>query len=54
MKAFGDAQKSFNEYQKSGRFHNLEDSLDLLNEIIESKGIDLQRAINFKQILDSI
>lgn len=51
MKAFEDAQKSFSEYQKNGRFHNLEDSLNLLNEIIESKGIDLRRAINFKQII---
>jgi hypothetical protein len=51
MKAFEDARESFNEYQKNGGFHNLEDSLGLLNEIIESKGIDLQRAINFKQII---
>jgi methyl coenzyme M reductase subunit C-like uncharacterized protein (methanogenesis marker protein 7) len=52
MEDFENAQKLFDAYQKNGRFHNLRDSLDILEKIIESQEADVQRAINFKQIIE--
>lgn len=51
MKDFEKARKLFDAYQKSGKLNELGDSLDILDEIIESQGTDSQRAINFKQII---
>lgn len=51
MESFENAQKLFDAYQKGGRINNLRDSLDILDEIIESQRTDPHRAINFKQII---
>ena len=51
MEDFKNAQKIFNDYQKIGGFHNLRDSLNILDEIIESQGTGAQRASNFKQLI---
>jgi hypothetical protein len=51
MESFENAQKLFDAYQKVGRINNLRDSLDILDEMIESQGTNSHRAINFKQII---
>ena len=51
MEDFKKAQKLFDIYQKAGGFQNLVDSLDVLDEIIDSQGPDTQRADNLKQTI---
>jgi hypothetical protein len=51
METFKNAQKFFRAYQKNGRFRNLRDSLDILDELIERQGTDSLSALNFKQII---
>jgi hypothetical protein len=49
MEDFKDAQRLFDAYEKTGGFHNLTDSLDILLEIIQRQGTNAQRAHAFKQ-----
>lgn len=51
MAIFEDAQRLFSAYQRNGGVHNLRDSLDILQEIIENQSADSQRAINFKSTI---
>jgi len=51
MVAFEKARELFNSYQESGRLNKLRDSLDILDQIIQGQGADLQRAINLKQVI---
>jgi hypothetical protein len=51
MTIFEDAQRLFSAYQKNGGFHNLRNSLDILQEIIKNQSADSQRAINFKNTI---
>ena len=51
IKTFEKAQKLFDAYQNYDKISSLRDSLDILDEIIESHGADCQRAINLKQII---
>jgi hypothetical protein len=48
MGDFEDAQKLFADYERDDGINNLRDSLELLEEIIEEKGLDADRARNFK------
>jgi len=45
---FNDAQILFGDYQKQGNIQALENSLEILAEIIDEKGVDSQRAISLK------
>lgn len=51
MEVFEEVQKLFDAYQKNGDFHNLRDSLDILDEVIESKSAESHKAINFKKTI---
>jgi hypothetical protein len=48
MANFEEAQRLFSAYQRNGVVHNLRDTLDILEEIIEHRSVDSQRATNFK------
>lgn len=51
MENFEDAQRLFSDYEKNGGFHNLRNSLDILDEIIGNQSVDSQRALNFKNTI---
>jgi hypothetical protein len=51
METFEEAQRLFTSYQKSSNFHILRHSLDILDEIIESKDAESQKANNFKNTI---
>lgn len=51
MAFFEDAQRLFNAYERNGGFHNLRNSLDILQEIIEAQNSDSQRATNLKNTI---
>lgn len=51
METFEEAQRLFTSYQKNGNFHILRHSLDMLDEVIESKGAESQKANNLKNTI---
>ncbi len=52
MNDFDQARTLFDSYQQHGRIDVLQDSLNILNEIIESQGAELQKAINLKHTIE--
>jgi hypothetical protein len=54
---FDKAQSLFGSFQKNEQFHNLRDSLDILDNLIEIQGAEFQRALrlkeNIKRYIDS-
>jgi hypothetical protein len=51
MGPFEEAQQFFKAFQKTGLSNNLRDSLELLDELIESNNADSHKAMNFKQAI---
>lgn len=51
MERLEDAQRLFSAYQKNGEARHLRDSLDILDEIIESASSESQKASNFKNTI---
>ncbi len=51
MGPFEEAQQFFIAFQKTGHSNNLRDSLDLLDELIESNNADSYKAMNFKKAI---
>jgi hypothetical protein len=51
MAIFEDAQRLFTAYQRNGGVHNLRNSLDILQEIIEAQNSDSQKATNLKNTI---
>ena len=51
MGPFEEAQRLFIAYQKTGHSNNLRDSLELLDELIESNKADSHKAMNFKKAI---
>ncbi len=49
MEKFEKAQEFFGSFQKNGNFHNLRESLDILDELMDIHGKESERAAKLKE-----